>query len=123
MDEDDEQGSRAIPSRTAFGSESAFIEKFPEYGRVKEFFFGLIAERNWGYRCVLTLPQIELMLTDLPHTLFHSKSKTLHDSDVEEANRLQEEANRKAAERRRRKESDEYTIDELFKGVAEQETP
>lgn len=71
--------------------------------------------RSWGYRCVLTVPQIEIMQGDLPHTLFSKKKgeKVVVD---EEAIRLQEEANRRAAERRRK---DGYTTEEVFAGAAD----
>lgn len=70
----------------------------------------------------MTLPQIELMQSDLPHTLYRNgKTGKVSEADLSEAERLQEEANRKARERRERHEDDSYTVDELFKGVAEEE--
>ena len=76
--------------------------------------------RNWGYRCELTLPQIELMQTDLPHTLYIRKNdkgggkKNTVASD--EVIRLQEEANRRMRERKKKqKQEDTYSVDELFR--------
>lgn len=74
-------------------------------------------ERNWGYRCELTLPQIELMQSDLPHTLFLKKKKNIVDDD---AIRLQMEANKKAEQRRKaRQQKEGYTVDEIFGGEAD----
>lgn len=78
--------------------------------------------RDWGYRCELTMPQIEIMQSDLPHTLYlkdHSKKKEPAKNTVasDEVLRLQEEANRKMRERKaRRKQEEEMTatVDELF---------
>lgn len=61
------------------------------------------------------------MQSDLPHTLFKSKSDKVTEEDLGEAERLQEEANRRARERRERHEDDSFTVDELFNGVADEE--
>lgn len=123
-DEDDKDRSRAIPSRTTFGCESAFIKEFPCYGGTRSFFFGLIEVRNWGYRCVLTLPQIELMQSDLPHTLYFHKdkngNKSVSKSDIDEAVKANEESLRRSIERRKKRQQEEgYTIDEIFNGEAD----
>ena len=123
-DEDDQDRSRAVPSRTSFGSESAFIKEFPCYGGTRSFLFGLIEVRNWGYRCVLTLPQIELMQSDLPHTLFLHKdkngNKSVSKSDIDEAVRANEESLRRSIERRKKRQQEQgYTIDEIFNGEAD----
>lgn len=39
-------------------------------------------QRHWGYRMRLTLPQIELMQSDLPHTLYKRKKKGLTEKEV-----------------------------------------
>ena len=129
LDEDDKGGSRAIPSRTSFGCESAFIKEFPCYGDTRRFFFGLIEERNWTYRCVLTMPQIELMQSDLPHTLYNhdpkdKKSKTdtkvYSKADIDEATRLCEESLKRSRERRKKRQQEQgYTLDEIFNGEAD----
>ncbi len=68
LDDDDEEGSRAIPSRTTLGSQAAFVKDFPAYGiprrRLGKW------EINFGYRWILTIPQIQIMQADLPHTLY-----------------------------------------------------
>ena len=116
LDEDDDKGSRAVPSRTSLGSEAAFIEKFPSYGGYR---WGI---RNFTYRCLLTLPEIEVMSADTPHTLYKrgamgGGSKPT-ESDIEEATRLTLEAQKRKEERRRR-EAGQYTIEEVFAGKAD----
>lgn len=123
-DEDDEEGSRAIPSRTSFGGEAAFIKEFPCYGGTRRFIFGLIEVRNWEYRCVLTLPQIELMQSDLPHTLYIRKNKdgnkSVSKADYDDAVKANEESLRRSIERRRKRQQEQgYTIDEIFNGEAD----
>jgi hypothetical protein len=69
----------------------------------------------------LTLPQIELMQADLPHTLFKKNSRNKNDGKVivdDEAIRLNMEEMRKAEARRRRREKG-YTVDEVFAGLAD----
>lgn len=70
--------------------------------------------RDWGYRCELTMPQIELMMSDLPHTLYGERDQkksgggtTLTDDVMQK----QLEANRRAKERRERKG---VTLNDLF---------
>lgn len=63
------------------------------------------------------------MQADLPHVIFTRSKKgpgTPKQSDVNDAWRLQEEANRKARERRAARQRKEgYTVAELFRGDAE----
>ena len=74
LDELDEGGSRAIPSRTHTGKIAAFVKDFPCYGDTRWIpFVGRIV--NYTARCVLTIPQIELMQADLPHTLYKPLSE------------------------------------------------
>ena len=110
LDEDDESGSRAVPSRTPLGIESAFVEKYPEYGRTK---WGV---RHWGYRCFLTMPQIEIMSADLPHTLYRNKKKEAMKEEAEVIRLAQEAAERK----RKAKEKGEYTVEDVFDGIADE---
>ena len=82
---------------------------------------------NFGYNWILTVPQIEIMQSDLPHTLYlrdHDKKgrRKAADKDFrynpnDKAIALQEEANRRALERRKAKAEGKipYTTDELFK--------
>jgi hypothetical protein len=135
LDEDDEQGSRAVPSRTSLGSEAAFIEKFPCYGGTRYFLFGLIAVRNWTYRCELTIPQIEIMMSDLPHVLYKSTKerktttaknddpmkRTFSRQDIEEAAAANEASIRKARERRMMEQKAVYTTEEIFNGAADED--
>lgn len=122
---DDEKGSRAIPSRTILGREAAFIKEFPEYGGVKSFLFGLIKIRNWGYRCYLTLPQIELMMADLPHPLFPQKAgesgnKAYSQSDIDEATALTMAAMKRNREKHPIQDREQsYTLEEVFNGDAD----
>jgi hypothetical protein len=122
--EDDKEGSRAIPSRTTFGSEAAFIKEFPCYGGTRRILFGLIEVRNWKYRCVLTLPQIELMQSDLPHTLYYHKDKdgnpSVSKADYDDAVKANEESLRRSIERRKKRQQEQgYTNEEIFNGEAD----
>ena len=68
--------------------------------------------RNWGYRCELTMPQIELMMSDLPHTLYgKNKGSEAGTTVTDDIVQKQLEANRKAKERREKKG---LTLNELF---------
>lgn len=98
--EDDGEGSRAVPSRTSLGCEAAFVKDFPSYGSPR-WRLGRW-ERNFGYRCILTCAQIELMQGDLPHTLYSPRDKDgkPKPNKNDKAMALQEEANKKARERR-----------------------
>lgn len=63
------------------------------------------------------MPQIELMSADLPHTLYHSKKKN-DEADMDDAIRK----TREAAERKRRAmEAGQYTVQDIFDGVADDE--
>ena len=125
--EDDKDGSRAVPSRTSFGSEAAFIKEFPCYGGTRRFLFGLIEVRNWEYRCVLTIPQIEIMQSDLPHTLYIRKDKdgnntSVSKADYDEAVRMNQESLRRSIERRKKRQQEQgYTRDEIFNGEADED--
>ena len=75
------------------------------------------------------MPQIEIMQSDLPHTLYNYKSKgnkenkgnkVYSQADIDEATLLCEEALRKSRERREKRQQEEgYTLDELFNGEAD----
>ena len=72
----------------------------------------------------MTLPQIELMQSDLPHTLFLHKdkngNKSVSKSDIDEAVRANEESLRRSIERRKKRQQEEgYTIEEIFNGEAD----
>lgn len=123
-DESDEGGSRAVPSRTHAGRIAAFVKDFPCYGDSRWIpFVGRVV--NYTARCVLTVPQIQLMQADLPHTLYLGRDKKKKGgakkpfkfNKKDPAIAMQEEANRKAAQRRAAKARGEipYTMDELFK--------
>lgn len=120
LDEPDGKGSRAIPSRTPFGRESAFCKDFPEYAQTRRFFFGLIEVRHWGYRCMLTLPQIEIMMADLPHTLYRTgKEKPEIDPDdpAFELTRRSAERQRARMKETKKEETDGgVALDDIFSG-------
>lgn len=72
------------------------------------------------------MPQIELMQSDLPHTLYNFKSKDEGHNVVteidEDAIRLNEESIRKMREKRRKRRQERgYTIDEIFNGAADED--
>lgn len=122
-DDDDEGGSRAVPSRTHAGRIAAFVKDFPCYGDTRWVpFAGRII--NYTARCVLTIQQISLMQSDLPHTLYkragHGKGKAFNLND--KAFELQRLADEKAAARRKaRQEKEGYTVDEVFRGDADKD--
>ena len=65
------------------------------------------------------------MQSDLPHTLYNFKNKgdkgqSFSQSDIDEAEKLNLMAQKKAEERRkRRQQSEGYTVDEIFNGDAD----
>ena len=83
VDNDDEERSRGIPSRTSIGKRGSIIEKFPSLGQPLVLFGGLITIPFWGY---LNAPValLEVMMSDLPHVMYHP-NKPL--SKEEEENR------------------------------------
>ena len=75
---------------------------------------------------MLTMPQIELMQSDLPHTIYHHERKEGKDnkaysqSDIDEATRLNEESLRRSRERRKKCQQEQgYTLEEIFNGEAD----
>lgn len=70
LDDDDQERSRGIPSRTGLGKRGSIIEKFPTLGTPLTLFGGLITIPFWGY---LNTPiaLLEVMLSDLPHVMYH----------------------------------------------------
>lgn len=73
---------------------------------------------------MLTLPQIELMQSDLPHTLIIHKDKdgkkSVNRADYDEAQRANEESLRRSIERRKKRQREQgYTIDEIFNREAD----
>jgi len=119
-DESDEGGSRAIPSRTHAGRIASFVKDYPCYGDSRWIpFVGRIV--NYTARCVLTVPQIQMMQTDLPHTLYLKDKKSSDPAKNTRASddiiKLQEEANKKMLERKAAKERGEIpydSVDEIF---------
>lgn len=72
------------------------------------------------------MPQIELMQSDLPHTLFNYESErgnnnqVYSQADIDEATRLCEESLKRSRERRKKRQQEEgYTLDEIFNGEAD----
>ena len=72
MDDDDEERSRGIPSRTGIGKRGSIIEKFPGLGEPLVLFGGLITIPFWGY---LNTPvaYLDVMMSDLPHIQYNYK--------------------------------------------------
>lgn len=75
---------------------------------------------------MLTLPQIELMQSDLPHSLYNYNKEGKKDnevysqSDIDEATRLCEESLKRSRERRAKRQQEQgYTLDEVFNGEAD----
>lgn len=72
----------------------------------------------------MTLPQIELMQSDLPHTLFLNKdkigNKSVCKADYDEAQMANRESLRRSIERRKKRQQEQgYTIEEIFNGEAD----
>lgn len=73
------------------------------------------------------MPQIELMQSDLPHTLYikdkeKDNTPNVTRDDYNDAVRANEESLRRSIERRKRRQQEEgYTIDEIFKGEADRD--
>lgn len=71
------------------------------------------------------MPQIELMQSDLPHTLYikdNVKDNTTNvtQEDYADAVRANEESLRRSIERRKKRQQEEgYTVEEIFKGEAD----
>lgn len=75
--------------------------------------------RNWVYNCELTMPQIEMMMSDLPHAAPYRRGKrqaTAGDG-YDESVRLNEESLRRFRER----VSGGLTVDEVFGGADDTE--
>lgn len=75
---------------------------------------------------MLTLPQIEMMQSDLPHTLYIRKdkngNKSVSRADYDEAVRMNEESLRRSIERRKKRQQEQgYTTTEIFKGEADKD--
>lgn len=76
--------------------------------------------RNWTYNCELTMPQIEVMMSDLPHSSYGRRGKPKGDHDpggYEESVRLNEESLRRFRERTA---GARLTVDEVFGGADEE---
>lgn len=123
-DASNEGRSRAIPSRTHTGMIASFVKEFPCYGDTRWIpFVGRIV--NYTARCVLTIQQVQLMQSDLPHTLLNHKKDTGKGAPGtaprvradDPAFELQQKAVEKALARRRAKAEgrEPYTVDELFR--------
>lgn len=71
----------------------------------------------------MTLPQIEIMMSDLPHTLYlktdkdGKKKKKVSKEDYDKA----AEINRRLAEKARKRREAELTVDDVFNGKLENE--
>lgn len=121
-DELDEGGSRAIPSRTHAGRIASFVKDYPCYGDTRWVpFVGRIV--NYTARCVLTVPQIQLMQIDLPHTLYlpdkkqkgKNPQKAFKFNPTDPAIAKTQESLRRRRERMRADGQEvPYTMDELF---------
>ena len=116
LDDDDGKGSRIIPSRTYIGRKAAFLEKYPAYAAPLTLFWGLVNISEWGYRCVLTNPQIDLMIADLPHILDCQDDR----KTAKEPDEMSIELNRKSLEKFRKKmrdrnQKEKINLEEILK--------
>lgn len=96
MDDDDQKGSRGIPSRTGIGKRGSIIEKFPALGDPLVLFGGIITIPFWGY---LNTPiaLMDVMIADLPHVLYSPKrtSDEAEESRVIVSRNINEEIKKK----------------------------
>lgn len=71
------------------------------------------------------MPQIELMQSDLPHTIYsHNKTENtgFSQADYDEAQRANEESLRRSIERRKQRQQEQgYTTEEIFNGEADKD--
>lgn len=72
------------------------------------------------------MPQIELMQSDLPHTLYIRKDKdgnrSVSRADYDDAVRMNQESLKRSIERRRKRQQEQgYYINELFNGEADKD--
>ena len=74
MDDNDEERSRGIPSRTGLGKRGSTIEKFPALGEPVVLFGGLITIPFWGYRTT-PIALMDIMVADLPHVQYNYKKQ------------------------------------------------
>ncbi len=88
MDNNDEERSRSIPSRTKLGKRAAAIEKFPSFGTPLILFGGLITIPFWGYRTT-SMASIDVMLADLPRVEYGQEKIT--PADIRKAEERQRE--------------------------------
>lgn len=86
--------------------------KFPYLIESRYFFFGLLEVRQWGWRCGLTRPQIDLLLHDQPVIDYHSKDKKKGNTGVQGKN-VREAAERALAQVAAARESGEDKLDNL----------
>lgn len=72
------------------------------------------------------MPQIELMQSDLPHTIYSHNNKTenkgFSQADYDEAQRANEESLRRSIERRKQRQQEQgYTVEEIFNREADED--
>ena len=73
---------------------------------------------------MLTIPQIELMQSDLPHTLYNTKGNNgnpiVNKADYDEAQRANQESLKRSIERRKKRQQEQgYFVEEIFNGEAD----
>ena len=72
------------------------------------------------------MPQIELMQSDLPHTLYNQKEQggnnSVNKADYDAAQKANEESLRRSIERRKKRQQEQgYHINEIFNGEADKD--
>jgi len=95
-DEPDEEGSRAVASRTYIGIRSAFGKEYPWTLEPLRLLWGLVVIEEYVYRCVLSNAKISLMISDLPHIEYKKEKKQGYTKkDYDEAVVANQEIHRK----------------------------
>ena len=64
-DDADEEGNRAIPTRTYIGTKYAIGDKYPHVLVPLKLFWGLVVIEEYVYRCVLSNAKISIIGSDI----------------------------------------------------------
>lgn len=114
----DDGGTKSFPSRTFIGSKSAFGEKHGWALKPLILFWGLVVIPEYYYRYKLSVAKRQIMALDIPRVEYDHKNKSgLHKpkkiDPTDPSIKLQEEANRKARERRKENEWRKLKLSDL----------
>lgn len=115
----DSGGTKSFPSRTFIGSKSAFGEKHGWALKPLILFGGLIVIPEYMYRYKMSVAKRQIMALDIPRIEYNTKKTDNANSGPrklkanDQSLKLQEEANRKARERRKQNEWQRMKLSDL----------